>query len=136
VKESDEVTDHRNALLYRRAAQAFRDHDMETLRDLIAPDVVWHVPGANRMSGEVRGWDALVAWFARLREVTSGTFTLEEHDVLGSSQHVVALSVMGAVRDGSPVFVRVISVFHYGGGRQRERWFQPDDMEAWDRMLA
>lgn len=128
--------EHPNAALYRRTAQAFRDRDMETLRDLIADDVAWHVPGANRMAGEVRGREALFDWFGRLREVTGGTFTLEEHDVLGNADHVIALSLMGAVRDGIPVSVPVISVFHYREGRQHERWFHPVDLTTWDRMFA
>src|SRR5919201_2892602 len=36
--------------------------------------------------------DALFDWFRRLRDITNGTFTLEEHDVLGNDHHVVALS--------------------------------------------
>ncbi len=109
---------------------------METLRALIAADIVWHVPGANRMAGEVRGREALFDWFRRLRDVTGGTFTLEEHDVLGGAEHVIALSLMGAVRDGITVSVPVISVFHYREGRQYERWFHPVDTAAWDRMFA
>lgn len=128
--------EHPNAVLYRRTAGAFRERDMETLETLIDPDVVWHVPGANPLAGDVRGWDALVDWFDRLRTVTGGTFTLEEHDVLGTDGHVVALSLMCAQREGAGISVRVVSVFHYRRGRQSERWFHPTDMAAWDRMLG
>jgi len=127
--------EHPNATLYRRTAQAFRDGDVETLCDLIDDEVVWHIPGVNRMAGDVRGRDALFTWFGRLQEVTGGTFTLDEHDVLGNAEHVIALSVMGAVREAVPVAVRV-SVFHYRDGRQQERWMHPVDLAAWDRMLA
>ena len=75
-------------------------------------------------------------WFRRLREVTDGTFTLQEHDVVGNDEHVVAMSLMGAVKDGMAVTVQVISVFHYRNGRQRERWFHPTNLEEWDRMLS
>ena len=130
------VEEHPNAAAYRRTADVFRAQDMEALRDLIAPDVVWHVPGNTALAGEVRGVDALFDWFRRLRETTDATFTLEEHDVVGNDYHVVALSRMGAVRDGVPISVEVVSVFHYRGGRQQERWFHPTDLDAWDRMLA
>lgn len=93
-------------------------------------------PRRKSKAGEVRGREALFDWFGRLREITGGTFTLEEHDVLGSAKHVIALSLMGAVRDGIPVSVPVISVFHYREGRQYERWFHPVDRTAWDRMFA
>jgi len=130
------VTEHPNASTYRRTADAFRSQDSEALRDLIAEDVVWHVPGTSPLAGEVQGLEALFDWFRRLRQATGGTFTLEEHDVVGNGDHVVALSRMAAVKDGVPISVRVISVFHYRDGKQQERWFHPTDLAAWDRMLS
>ena len=128
--------EHPNAAAYRRTADAFRARDLEVLAELIDEGVVWHVPGTGPLAGEVRGRDALFRWFEKLRELSDGTFTLEEHDVLGTDEHVVALSRMGLVKDGTPITVDVISVFHYRDGRQRERWFHPADLGAWDRMLS
>jgi hypothetical protein len=47
---------------------------------------------------ELRGRSALLAWLDRLR--TKG-FWLVDDDVFGCDEHVCALSVMGARRDGS-----------------------------------
>jgi uncharacterized protein len=130
------VSEHPNATVYRRTADAFRARDMEALRELIAEDVVWHVPGTGPLAGEIRGIEALFDWFDRLRDVTDGTFTLKEHDVLGNDRHVVALSRMGALRGRAQITVEVISVFHFRNGRQQERWFHPADMAVWNRMLS
>lgn len=130
------MDEHPNAVAYRRTVDAFRAGDREVLEQLLAPDVVWHVPGANRLAGVVRGREALFEWFERLREATDGTFSIQEHEVLGNEEHVVALSRLSAVRDGVTVPVDVVSVFHYRDGVQLERWFHPVDGEAWDRMLA
>jgi ketosteroid isomerase-like protein len=124
--------EHANATAYRRTADAFRAHDFETLRILIAEDVVWHVPGQHMLAGDVRGIDALVAW---LSAVAALGFWLTEHDVLGNDEHVVALSEMGARRPGVDVQTRVTSVFHYRNGRQLERWFYPEDIAAWDAIF-
>ena len=128
--------EHPDAVAYRRTADAFRAGDMETLAELFDEDVVWHIPGASPLAGEVRGRDALWEWFDRLREVTDGTFTLEDHDVLGNGDHVVALNVMSAVRDGVRVRVNMLNVMHFRDGRQQERWFHPWDMTAWDTILG
>ncbi len=74
--------------------------------------------------------------FDRLHEVTEGTFTLKEHDVMGTDDHVVALSDMSAVRDGVRISVNVVSVMHFRDGRQQERWFHPSDPTAWDALLG
>jgi ketosteroid isomerase-like protein len=98
--------------------------------------VVWHIPGSGPLAGDIDGREALFRFFDRLRDVTEGSFTIEEHDVLGSDEHVVALSTWSAVREGIPVSVGVVGVFHYRDGRQRERWNHPSDMATLDRLLG
>jgi uncharacterized protein len=127
------IDEHPNAVAYRRTADAFRAGDDATLSELIAADIVWHVPGTHAMAGDIRGRGELIAWFSRLR---SKGFWLSEHDVIGNDAHVCALSIMGARRPGVDVQTRVVSVFHYHDGQQLERWFHPEDPEAWDRIFA
>jgi ketosteroid isomerase-like protein len=125
--------EHNNAIAYRRTADAFRSGDQAELASLIAIDVVWHVPGAHSMAGEIRGRDQLLDW---LRQVRAKGFWLTEHDVFGDDEHVCALSVMGARRSGVAVQTRVVSIFHYREGQQLERWFYPDDPAAWEQIFA
>jgi uncharacterized protein len=125
--------EHPNATAYRRAADAFRAGDLALIETLVDEDVVWHIPGNHSRAGDIRGRAALGEWLAAL----AGTgFWLTEHDVLGNDDHVCALSVMGARRPGVDVETRVVSIFHFRNGRQVERWFFPEDREAWDRILA
>ena len=130
VAMSDE---HPNALAYRRTADAFRSADQAVLEQLIANDVVWHVPGTHPMAGDLQGRDQLLPWLKRLRALG---FWLTEHDVFGNDDHVCALSVMGARRSGVDVHTRVVSVFHYRDGRQVARWFYPEDRAVWDQIFA
>jgi ketosteroid isomerase-like protein len=127
------MEEHPNATAYRRTADAYRAQDFEALAELIADGVVWHVPGDHPMAGDVRGREALLAWLGKL---PARGFWLQEHDVLGNDEHVCALSEMGARRDGVDVRTRVVSVMHFGDGRQLERWFYPEDPEAWDRIYS
>jgi uncharacterized protein len=128
--------EHPDALAYRRTADAFRARDMDTLAQLLDEDVVWHVPGTSALAGDIHGRDALWQWFDRLHEVTGGTFTLEDHDILATDDHVVALNVMSATIDGVPVRVQMANVMHFRDGRQQERWFHPSDMSAFDQILG
>jgi ketosteroid isomerase-like protein len=93
--------EHPDALAYRRTADAFRARDMDTLAQLFVEDVVWHVPGMSALAGDIHGRDELWQWFDRLHEVTGGTFTLEDHDILATEDHVVAPGTWRSVaRDG------------------------------------
>jgi ketosteroid isomerase-like protein len=40
---------------------ALRSHDWELMRTIMAPDVVWSLPGSSRISGEAHGVDAVIA---------------------------------------------------------------------------
>jgi ketosteroid isomerase-like protein len=54
-----ERTEHPNAVAYRHTADAFRSGDDGLLASLIDADVVWHVPGAHAMAGDIHGRGAL-----------------------------------------------------------------------------
>ena len=124
--------EHPNALAYRRTADAFRARDFAALRELFEPDVVWHFPGDNFRAGEIRGFDAVVAFLTGL----PAGVTISEHDVLGNDEHVVALSQMGVRRPDLELMTRVVNVFHFRDGRQLERWFYPEDEDTWDRAFS
>jgi uncharacterized protein len=124
--------EHPNAIAYRRAAEALRAGNMAAFDDLLDEDAIWHVPGRHRFGGDIRGRAALIAW---LTEIIAIGFRLREHDVFASDEHVCALSIMGATRPGVDVETRVVSIFHYRNGRQLERWFYPEDADAWDRIF-
>ena len=63
------------------------------LRRLIAPDVVWTIPGASPIAGTYRGIEEVCAYFVRRRDLASGTFRMHRRDVLvGESRRVCALT--------------------------------------------
>ena len=124
--------EHPNAVAYRKAAEAFRARDLAAIDGLVDEHVVWHVPGSHPSAGDIRGREALLAWLADLTQIG---FWLSEHDVFGNDEHVCALSTMGRRDGGVEVETRVVSIFHFRDGRQTERWFYPEDREAWDRIF-
>ena len=63
------------------------------LRRLIAPDVVWTIPGASPIAGTYHGIDEVFAYFARRRDLASGTFRMQRRDILvGEGRRVCALT--------------------------------------------
>lgn len=126
------ANEHPNALAYLRTAEAFRLGDLDAIASLIAEDVVWHIPGDHPLAGDWAGRGRVLQLLERLRSIG---FTLREHDVFGDDDHVCALSHMGAHRDGLDVETRVVSIFHFRGGRQTERWIYPDDAVAWNSIF-
>ena len=63
------------------------------LRRLITPDVVWTIPGSSPIAGTYHGIDEVFAYFARRRDLASGTFRMHRRDVLvGETRRVCALT--------------------------------------------
>ena len=92
---------HPNEDLVRDGFAAFERGDMDALRKQICTDDVrWHNPGRGPISGDYEGIDQVIQYFARVLELTGGTFSLEQHDVLANDEHAVALVTVRGERAG------------------------------------
>lgn len=86
--------------LAQRFFGAFGKRDLDTVRECLAEDVVWHVPGKSLISGEHRGREGILAYFARLHDLTSGTWKTEPVDMLEGRTGVVLLARASGERAG------------------------------------
>jgi uncharacterized protein len=124
-----------DAELVRRGYDAFIAGDMEWLNEHLHENVVWHVPGHNLLSGDYRGRENVLAFFARSVQIALPEF--EMHDIVASDDHVVALTTIRWRRnDNSEVFEdRVGQVFHLAGGQVLEVWTMGEDVAGLDQFL-
>ena len=114
-------SEHPNVATLRALFAAFRAADLERILEVVPPDLVWHFPGRRGgLAGAHRGRDAVLAFLARVMELTDGTFGLELDDVVGDDRWVVALFRGHGSRNGktldNPTCLRV----RFENGRPRE----------------
>ncbi len=126
---------HPDAVMYQRAADAFRSGAFETLATTIHEDVVWHLPGTSWMARDFQGRSTLIAYLQEIVRRTNGTFMLRDVHVSGSDDRVLAAQRFGATVDGEERSFDVYSVMRFEDGRQRERWFHIRDQSAFDRFF-
>lgn len=127
---------HPNEDLIRKGYAAFAAGDLDTLRQLFAPDIIWHSPGRNPLSGTEHGTDAVFQLFGRLAELTGGTFRVSEiHDVLANDDHAVALLRIRAERGRKTLESNDAHVFNMSNGRVTEFWAVSGDQYATDELL-
>ena len=127
---------HPDEELVRRGYDAFSSGDLQTLRELFDPDVVWHTSGRSQLAGDHRGVDAVLGFFGRTMELTSGTFRVELHDVVANDEHVVGLHAVTAEREGKTLRDRNVLVFHVRDGRTSEVWQFWTDQYAADAFFG
>lgn len=87
--------------MVRKGYAAFNSQDMDGMRELLALDVVQHVPGHSPISGEHKGLEEVLAFYGKLGEMTDGTFRAHLIDAYGDgSGHVTAVHQTSATRNG------------------------------------
>ena len=91
---------HPNEELVRRFHGAQQRGDAAVLVDLLADDVVWHVPGRNLLSRNYVGKSEVIGFWGRVRELSSGTVRTELIDVMGGEHFGVAILRVYAERGG------------------------------------
>ena len=130
------MAEHPNAELWRKASLAFirGDADPSEARKFISDDVVYHVPGANPLSGDHRGIEAVKALMLKLREMN--VRIVEVHDVLATDDHVVALLRGTASREGRDLSMNQANIYHVRDGKITEAWLLPTDQRAVDELFS
>lgn len=109
--------------------------DMEALAATFHPDAVWHQPGANQVSGDHVGPDAILAHLGRFMQLSGGTFALETESATESGDLVATTVHFRAQREGQDdLDQHGVDVFRVTGDRIVEVWLMSEDQEAEDRF--
>ena len=113
---------------------ATEDLDLERMGELIADDIVGHVPGNNPISGDYQGREEVMAYYNRLFErskAAGGGIEVDMHDLLVSDDHVVVLSS----RTFAAVEARAVVIYHVEDGKIEEVWVHEADQAHVDEVL-
>src|SRR2546427_7660096 len=98
MSEWKRIYEHPNQAVVEELYAAFESKDAAALKNLIATDAVWHIPGSSLISGDHRGHAEIFAYFEKLQELTGGTFSAELIDVLASDMQAAALAAAKGTR--------------------------------------
>jgi ketosteroid isomerase-like protein len=77
------------AAVVRRAFEDFESGDMDLLRVVMAPDVVWHEPGRSGLANDYTGPEAVLGFLGQLKTRSEGSFRVEILDVLSEPERAV-----------------------------------------------
>jgi uncharacterized protein len=120
--------------LVRRGYEAFQRGDMDTLRSLLASEIVWHSP--RQGGGEFHGIDEVIAEFSRLAEDSAGTFRVAVDEIMAGERSVVVLARASGTRGSKALDSPYVHIFRFAGDQVSEAWVINYDQEAaaafWD----
>jgi ketosteroid isomerase-like protein len=105
------------------------------LRELLAEEIVWTVPGRNAIAGRYEGIDEVLDYFVRRREIASRTFTMHTSEILeGRGEHVAALTEGRAILDGAERHWWTVGLYRARDGLIAACWLLPLDVDEFDRI--
>ncbi len=86
--------------------------------------------------GDYEGTEQVIQYFARVFELTDGTFSLELHDVLANDEHAVALITVRGERAGKQLADNEVLTYHIRDGKISEVWSHTTDLYAADEFFS
>lgn len=127
------------AEIVRRFVGAVHAGDEDGMRDELALDVTWTVPGSTPVSGTFRGPDEVVAHLREVRERTGDTFgpaDEQSRDVAVGEACVVVVERYAATRGDRRLDSRQAWVLEVRGGRIAECVVHLDDQRHFEEFWA
>lgn len=126
-----------NADIVRRGYAAFATGDLDTLREVFSPDILWHMPGRSAIAGDYAGIEAVFGFFGALMELTGGTFRAEltgcaevAPGTVCAWQRTTATTANGALASTT------VNVFRMAEGRAVEVTEHLADQYAYDAVMG
>ncbi|MDX6661722.1 MAG: hypothetical protein QOJ55_2544 [Solirubrobacteraceae bacterium] len=104
----------------------------EALEEMLAPDVIWHVPGRSPIAGDHHGRRAVLDYFAQRKARADGAIEITQHAQVAHADTLVQLADGHATLAGHEHTWRTAGVYRVAGGRIAEAWLIPVDSEAFD----
>jgi ketosteroid isomerase-like protein len=104
--------------------------------ELLSDGVTWHVPGRSAISGEYRGRDEVLRYFARRRELANATFRIDVRGALADDERTIILAGGEVEYDGETFAWGTVGIFRISDGAIAECWVVPHDQHAFDQIWS
>jgi len=137
------MSQHPNVERMRRAYEAFMKGDAETIRELLTDDLVWHVPGRHRFSGDhnkaevMALFEEIIPEFNEAGDPVVSTFDIEAEDIVADDRWAFVRAHWNHTRDGKRFDQRGVEVFRLTpDGRIAEFWAFMRDTAAFDEFFS
>lgn len=125
-----------NTNLHTQYVTAILRRDLEAAMDLIADDVVTHVPGRSPAAGDLHGRAAFLGYIQTVVAVAHGNVTTEILDAMTGRHHFALLVRERIVTpDHTTLDIRRCNVYRVHGSQIVEIWIFEADQYAVDAFL-
>src|SRR4029077_20198707 len=124
------------AELHRRQGEMYAGGSVDPVVELLAGDIIWHVPGHSPIAGDHRGVPQVIDYFEKRRRLANATMRMRPGEVIFEGDAVTQFVEGSAVLDGERASWQTIGIYRVDVERRwvREVWLVPLDSELFDRI--
>ena len=127
------MTEHPNVERVKAALAAYATGDREQIAPHLAEDVVWHVGGEHALAGDYRGREAVLDYYAKVRELTGATLTLDPVAIMADDEHAAIFMHVTGQRGDVTLDTELAEALRLDSeGRWVEFWALADDQPSVD----
>ncbi len=127
---------HPNAAILEKLYRDFSDGNYEAVLNACSDACTFQLAGKSRLAGKYDKKNFISGFVTKLKELSSDTFQIDAHDIMGSDRHGVVLASEKLVRDGKTVEYRVVHVWRFEGGKPVAWYEYPRDLYQYDSLWA
>lgn len=126
------------AELHRRQGEMYAGGPLEPILELLASDIVWHVPGSSPIAGDHRGIAQVTDYFERRRRIADLTMTMKPGSLNREGDAVMQFVEGSAILGGERVTWQTAGIYRVDveHGWIREVWLVPLDLDVFDRIWS
>ena len=124
--------DHPNARRFHEAYTLWFSGTPAPLLQMMADDVVYHLPGKHLGGGDLHGRDAIIARARSQASSFDEPARTEILDVIANDEFVVSFERFRAVRHGNALDQVICGVWRLQDGRVAELWTHFEDQATCD----
>jgi uncharacterized protein len=126
------------AELHRRQGKMYAGGSLGPVLELLAADIIWHVPGRSPIAGNHRGLAQVIDYFEKRRRIAGATMVMRPGEVIVEGDAVAQFVKGSATLDGERVSWQTIGIYRVDGEHKwiREVWLVPLDSELFDRIWS
>jgi ketosteroid isomerase-like protein len=124
------------AELHRRQGEMYAGGSVDSVVELLAGDIVWHVPGRSPIAGDHRGVEEVIAYFERRRKLANATMQMHPGEVISTGDAVAQFVEGSATLGGQRVSWQTFGIYRVDAEHRwiREVWLVPLDSDLFDRV--
>ena len=124
-----------NIALLKRGYEAFKNGDLDTIREMMAEDGVWRTGGYTPFKPEYKGFEAVTEYLTILVQLTDGTFKSEPISFLADDERVMVFAHVTATRLGRLLDTYCVHIYDIHDGKVfevTEFLSEPSKMSFWE----